>query len=111
MGSITYGGNTIGFEDRLLEHLYIVIVQKLRRGESFTMSWKDALAVGDGRSAIWLTPDMPIYFKFDGSRVPTISQPWLTQLSESASSSRGLIVTDEQGQLARSTGAPRVSWR
>ena len=97
MGSLTYGSITIEFDDRVLAHLQIVIVNKLRRRESFSMSWRDAAAVGDGRSAIWLDPSIPLYFKFDGSRVPSIDRDWLEALSDSASSSRGLIVLNEDG--------------
>ncbi|MDN4598621.1 hypothetical protein [Leifsonia virtsii] len=49
------------------------------------------------RSAIWIDPSIPLYFKFDGSRVPDIDREWLARLSASADSSLGLIVTDEEG--------------
>jgi hypothetical protein len=104
MGALTYGGMTILFEDRLLAHLQIVIINKLRRRECFAMSWRDSDQVGDGRSTIWLDPSIPIYFKFDGSRVPAISSDWVHQLAVSADSSHGLIVTDEEGQPQ--TGEP-----
>ena len=101
MGTMKYDGAIIEYEDRLLTHLQIVIMQKLRRGEGFPMSWLDALEVGDGRSSIWLSPSVPIYFKFAGSKVPEINHSWLRTLTESADSSRGLVVTDEHGELAR----------
>ena len=103
MGSLTYDGTIIQFDDRVLTHLQIIIVQKLTRGESFLMSWKDGSTVGDGRGAIWLAPTIPLYFKFLGSRVPNINQEWLMELGKSAESSTGLIVTDETGALAEST--------
>ena len=99
MGTLTYDSIVIEFEDRLLAHLQIVIVNKLRRRESFTMSWRDAPEVGDGRSAIWLDPGIPVYFKFDGSRVPAINREWVDRLAESAASSHGLVVTGEEGEL------------
>jgi hypothetical protein len=104
MGTLTYGSTVIEFEDRLLAHLQIVIVNKLRRRESFAMSWRDATEVGDGRSAIWLDPSIPIYFKFDGSRVPAINREWLERLAESAASSTGLIVAGEDGELTQRPG-------
>lgn len=102
MGSITYDGIVIPFEDRLLTHLQIVIVQKFTKHESFLMSWKDSNSVGDGRASIWLAPTIPIYFKFLGGRVPTINEQWLITLGKSAESSTGLIVTAEDGSLAPS---------
>jgi hypothetical protein len=100
LGSITYDGFVIQIDDRTLAHLQIVIVNKLRRGDGFLMSWKDAPAVGDGRSGIWLDRTIPLHFKFDGSRVPNINQAWLVELTASADSSRGLIVTKETGDLS-----------
>lgn len=104
MGTLTYDSIVIQFEDRLLAHLQIIIVNKLRRRESFAMSWRDSTEVGDGRSTIWLDPSIPIYFKFDGSRVPAINKDWLDRLAESASSSQGLVVMGEDGELDERPG-------
>ena len=95
MGSLTIDGIVVQFEDRVLTHLQIVIVQKLRKGESFLMSWRDADAVGDGRSSAWIHPSLSLYFKFSGSRVPAINREWLASLMASANGSQGLIVTSE----------------
>lgn len=100
MGSLSYDGYVVEIDDRTLQHLQIVIVNKLRRGEPFLMSWKDAPDIGDGRSAIWLHPSIPLHFKFSGSRVVSINETWLAELNESAESSRGLIVTSENGSAA-----------
>ena len=105
MGSIRYDGSTTHFDDRLLTHLQIVIVQKLMREESFLMSWKDSQTAGDGRSAIWISPQTAITFKFLGSRVPEVNKEWLERLRESANSSTGLIVTEENGELALAEGS------
>lgn len=104
MGWLTYNRLQIEFDDRLLEHLHIVITQRLQRGERLAMSWRDAEAVGDGRSSIWLHPEGDLYFKFTGSRVPSINPEWIKVLTESATSSRGLIVLNEDGSLARAQG-------
>ncbi|WP_199241060.1 DUF7882 family protein [Naasia lichenicola] len=99
MGSLRYDGVVVHVDDRTLSHLQIVIVNKLRRNQSFLMSWKDSPEVGDGRSSIWLHPQMLLHFKFEGSKAPTINEEWLKTLAESADSSRGLIVTSELGGL------------
>lgn len=108
MGTLTYMSAVVEFDDRTLSHLQIVIMQKFRRGESFPMSWLDSVSIGDGRSAVWLTPTTPIFFKFDGSRVPTVDQEWLDRLTRSAESPRGLIVTDRDGVLIRANGAAHL---
>lgn len=101
MGSMTYDGLTVEIDDRALVHLQIVIINKLRRGEAFLFSWKDAPEVGDGRSAVWLHPSIPLHFKFSGSRVPSVNEDWLAELSASADGSRGLVLTEESGKLAQ----------
>jgi hypothetical protein len=109
MGSLTIDGVVVQFEDRVLTHLQIVIVQKLRKGESFLMSWRDADSVGDGRSSAWIHPSLSLYFKFSGSRVPAINREWLASLMTSANSSQGLIVTSEDNyanQPPPISGAP-----
>ena len=102
MGSITYDGWTIDFDDRLLAHLHLVILQGFRNQKSFAMSWVNAVESGDGRGSIWLHPDGDIAFRFTGSRVPAMNPEWVARLSASIDSSHGLIVTGEDGQLARS---------
>lgn len=109
MGTIVYDGQSIEFDDRLLAHLQIVIVQKFRSGEAFLMSWLNGLSLGDGRTAIWLNPTSYLRFNFAGSRVPTIDRKWLDLLTESASKATGLIVFNEDGSLARCGGMTRVA--
>jgi hypothetical protein len=108
MGTMLHGNVAVDFEDRLLAHLQIVVIQRFRRHEPLVMSWLDSLAIGDGRSSIWMTPSLPVYFKFAGSRSPLIDEQWLHRLTESASSSTGLLVTGADGDLARALGSVQV---
>jgi hypothetical protein len=103
MGSFTYNTTTVHFDDRVLAHLQVVIVQKFMKEESFLMSWKDGKSVGDGRASAWLSPHVPLYFKFLGSRSPSIDKDWLLVLGQSAESSTGLIVTHADGSYAESS--------
>lgn len=99
MGYLVYDGTTrVEFEDRVLAHLQVVIVNKLRRREGFTMSWKEDVAAGSGRNCIWLDASLPLRFRFDGSKAPQIDRAWIERLAESASSSTGLVATDEVGE-------------
>lgn len=104
MGTLTYDGVIVEFDDRLLAHLQIVIVQKLRCGESFLLSWKDAVSIGNGRSSVWLHPSIPLYFKFWGSRPPTINRQWIAELTASANSAHGLVVFGEDGSHQPTAG-------
>ncbi|MGN6743361.1 MAG: DUF7882 family protein [Amnibacterium sp.] len=103
MGSISWDGAVVEFDDRLLAHLQIVIVRRFRVGESFLMSWLDPLSEGDGRSADWLTPHCPLHFGFSEVRVPAIDHRWLALLDRAVSSGAGLIVTDADGRPIRAT--------
>ncbi|MGN7798849.1 DUF7882 family protein [Leifsonia sp. 22587] len=95
MGTLRYDGVMIEFEDRLLAHLQIVIAQKVRRGESFFMAWRDSPETGDGHSSIWIHPTQNLYFKFSGSRFPKINSDWVEALMNSANSSKGLLIMTE----------------
>lgn len=108
MGTMVHGNIAVDFEDRLLAHLQIVVIQRFRRNEPLIVSWLDSLAIGDGRSSIWMTPTLPVYFKFAGSRAPAIDEQWLQRLTDSASSSTGLLVTAADGELARALGSVQV---
>jgi hypothetical protein len=109
VGALKYEAVTVEFDDVLLTHLHVVIVQQFRHQRSFPMSWLDALNDGDGRSTLWLTPVVPIYFKFVGSKVPEVDPEWIHRLTESSTSSAGLIVTDRAGRPVRAARTVR-SW-
>jgi hypothetical protein len=96
MGKLSYDGVlSVDFDDRTLAHLQIAIGMKLRRGESFYFSWKDAQQVGDGRTTIWLHPAIALVYKFYGSRVPRINADWIRALEVSANTNTGLHLVDE----------------
>ena len=100
MGKLIYAGTTeIGFDDRVLAHLQIVIGLKLRRKEGFFFSWRDEQNVGDGRSAVWIDPATPLLFRYSGGRPPKINKAWLEVLTLSSNSAQGLQLTAEIGVL------------
>lgn len=106
MGQLIYGSMCVGLDDRVLAHLQIVVINKLRRQESFAVSWRDSNEVGDGRSAIWIDPSISLYFRFDESRFPDIDREWIALLSDSADSSTGLILTGPDGEAV--TASPEI---
>jgi len=95
MGMLIYGDGErpVQIEDRALAHLKAVIVVKLRRNESFTVSWRhpdDA-----GRSTLWLHPSIPLHFMFEGSEPEQLNRIWLEKLMDSANTSGGILLVDE----------------
>lgn len=98
MGTIYYGGSAtpIHIEDRVLAHLKVVVATKLRRGESFTVSWQHPEGETRGRSTIWLHPSIPLRFVFDDPEPTELNRAWIEELAQSASSSGGIQLTEEQ---------------
>ncbi|OII10956.1 ATP-dependent DNA ligase [Curtobacterium sp. MCBA15_009] len=97
MGQLIYDGEPLDLriDDRALTHLQIVIVNMLRRDHRFAFSWRDDVVHGDGRSTIWLHPQVSLHFKFTGSRTPSINRSWLEDLYAAATSGSGLVLTPE----------------
>ena len=97
MGTIYYGGSAtpIHIEDRALAHLKVVIATKLRRDESFTVSWKHPDDQPRGRSTIWLHPSIPLRFVFDDPDPTDLSREWIEELANSANSSGGITLIAE----------------
>lgn len=97
MGKFIYGTPSIAvdFDDRVLAHLKVVILSKVRRGESFTFSWEYSAASGSGHSSIWVHPTIPLQFDFSGGREPRLNRAWVEQLAHLSNSPGGLRVIPE----------------
>ncbi|MFM9918097.1 ATP-dependent DNA ligase [Lacisediminihabitans sp. H27-G8] len=106
MGSLLYGnsGTEIGFDDRSLMHLQVVITAKLRRRESFLFTWTNSAESGSGRSSIWFAQGSAIVYRFAGSRAPSLNRDWIETLMLSANSAGGLQFSSEP--IAESTALP-----
>ncbi|AWB87621.1 ATP-dependent DNA ligase [Mycetocola zhujimingii] len=102
MGKFIYGTPSISveFDDRVLAHLKVVILSKVRRGESFTFSWDYTVASGSGHSSIWIHPTIPLQFDFVGSREPQLNRAWVEELVKLANSPAGLRVIPEPNEPA-----------
>jgi hypothetical protein len=99
VGALLYGERQRRFEidDRTLAHLQLVISAKLRRRESFFFSVRDDDGAG-GRISIWMSPMVPLHFKYYGSRQPGINRRWIEMLHDAANSAAGLIVLEEPAE-------------
>jgi hypothetical protein len=93
MGKIFYDGDGIlEIPDRTLQHLQLAIVAKLRRQEHFTLTW-----VGDrdaGPNVVWISPHIPLRFKFDGPLTKKLNRDWIEAMIVSANHGN-LIAMDE----------------
>lgn len=102
MGSLYYGDTQtpIQIDDRALAHLKVVIATKLRRNESFTLSWRHPEGDAPGRSTLWLHPSIPLRFVFQEPEPPELSRIWIEELAQSASSSGGITLVEEHLESA-----------
>ncbi|WP_204162183.1 MULTISPECIES: ATP-dependent DNA ligase [Rathayibacter] len=100
MGRLVYDSRLeVAFEDRLLAHLQVVIGTKLGRGESFYFSWKDAPAVGNGRTSIWLHPTSPLLFRYVSADRMVLNQDWMRKWIAASYAPGGLrLVTEPRPQ-------------
>ncbi|MDI9892185.1 MULTISPECIES: DUF7882 family protein [unclassified Microbacterium] len=93
MGHLYYGTTPepIRIPDRLLSHLKVVVATKLRRSESFTLSWTHVDGA-PGRSTLWLQPAIPLRFVFDSAEPEQLNAQTLKDMADMANSSAGLMV-------------------
>ena len=98
MGELSYKDVRVEFDDTVLAHLQIVIVNKLRRREAFAMTWRGSARNPDGRTTIWLDPGVAFTIDYDSFQTPDIDREWIQKLAISASSPNGLVITDNCGR-------------
>jgi hypothetical protein len=92
MAYLYYGTESLPIEmpDRMLAHVKAVIATKLRRGESFMLTWKHPADAG--ASSIWLQPAIPLRFVFDDADFGALEREYLQTLARAANSSGGLVL-------------------
>jgi ABC-type histidine transport system ATPase subunit len=96
MGYLIYGaGAEYEIEDRALAHLKVAVGVKLRRQESFFLNWVNSVDKGSGRISLWISPNIPLVFRFSGSRVPELNPVWLDVMRDLADTTRGLVLVTE----------------
>ncbi|WP_336661293.1 DUF7882 family protein [Leucobacter sp. USHLN154] len=96
MGNLIHGERQYEFEDRLLAHLKFVIGQKLKKQESFFLSWQKPHDQGDGRMSVWMSPFGTVGFHFSGSREAELSKVWVRALNSLSHTPRGLVAISEE---------------
>jgi hypothetical protein len=108
MGTLYYGTGSqpVEIDDVLLGHVKVVATAKLRRNESFTLSWKHGSDAPNGRSTIWLQPSIPLRFTFESDTAAQLERSVLSDLMREANSTGGLVLdlaVDEVAQRTKPT--------
>lgn len=97
MGTIIYDADSLAeVEDRTMAHLQVVIINKLRRQESFCFSIENM----DRLTSVWVNPTTPLAFVYSGNRQPTLNKFWIEMLADTANQTGGLRVIPEPMQRA-----------
>lgn len=95
MGRITIDSSTLKLDDRTMAHLEVVIIGKLRRGESFFFTWVHEVSLGSGKDSKWMHPQLDLDFRFDDHRTPEINPAWVEALMRVAYTPAGLQIVPE----------------
>ena len=94
MGRLKYDNTAdpIHIEDETLAHLKVVIATKLRRQESFMMTWRPVDGGDDGRLTVWIHPSVPLLFVFDDAEMPQIDSHRLEDMIHAVNASGELVL-------------------
>jgi hypothetical protein len=115
MGTLYYGGahgdSPVGFDldDALLAHLKQVIVAKLRRNESFVITFP-ALEHGlEVREALWLNPAVPMRFVIDEVESLPMDHARLAAMMSQANTVSGIVLKAWSAPASAATRRPGES--
>lgn len=101
MGAIVYGSERrIHLDDRTLAHVRSIVVMKLRRQESFTLSCPQVPGVPGSRVSLWIHPSIPLQFEFETSEHHQLNRVWLNSIMVSSNASGDLSLDDEPIEAA-----------
>lgn len=97
MGHIIYGSGDrlIEVDDRTLAHVKTVVVMKLRRNESFLLTWVREVEGVPRRMSLWLHPSIPLQFEFETAERIERNKAWLEELMRTANVTGDLDISAE----------------
>ncbi|MEI2270160.1 hypothetical protein OHB93_12640 [Microbacterium sp. No. 7] len=98
MGRLAFGSETVTFDDRLLGHLEVVMVAKLRRREPFILTWTVDPSLGSGRVSRWVGVSTGWDIRYHSRAIGPINPAWIDALMSTANSPGGLRVVPEPDQ-------------
>lgn len=96
VGELVYGsGTSYELDDRTLAHIRVAVGAKLRRQESFYLSWVAPNSPDVGRVSVWVAPSIPLQIHFRGNTAASINATWIRALELSSVGDRGMVVIPE----------------
>lgn len=96
VGTFRYGLGVVKLraDDTTLAHLQAVMSAKLRRGESFMLSWDIPTDKGSGRATVWIDQSVQMHFKYDDDRASRMDRSMLEELSLEAMHAAGINLSE-----------------
>jgi hypothetical protein len=103
MGTLYHGAarTPIKVDDRLLAHVKVLIVSKLRRNEPFLLSWTEPASAGHGGASVWIHPDVDLIFRFEDPKPPDLEKAVLEALSTESIGATGAHIEASLGSIWR----------
>lgn len=94
MGKLRYDSSSpaISIDDAELAHLKIVIGTKLRRGESFMMTWRPLDCEPGALCSAWIHPAIPMEFYFEADATFKIDASHISELIERLNATGDLLL-------------------
>jgi hypothetical protein len=94
MGTLRYDSSlpAIPVDDDELAHLKVVIGTKLRRLESFMMTWQPPDDVSGRVCSAWIHPAIPLQFSFAGESIPHVDRAHIAEMIERVNATGDLVV-------------------
>lgn len=113
MGTLNYvdARYTAEIDDRTLAHLQIVICNKLRRNERFTLTLSPADGFDGPATVLWLASSLPVRFSYSTAEPQVINTAWLYLLAEAAAGRTGLRIVPEPEHVHAPAAAPHPARR
>jgi hypothetical protein len=106
MGFLIYDDSRpITVDDRMLAHLQVVIIDKLRRGETFELN----LRTDRQMVMTWVSRSTPLQFIYEGNRRRSINWTWVELLATEAGFRGSLELIPEPAEVARVVTPDAVS--
>jgi len=96
MGRLKYDNTSgpISIDDATLAHVKIVIATKLRRQESFMMTWHPREGGDTGRLTVWIHPAIPLQFLFTSADSLPVEKHRIEEMMRGLNATGELVIDD-----------------
>jgi hypothetical protein len=103
MGFLVYDTTrAIAVEDRVLAHLQVVIIDKLRRAENFGLNLRSENRI----VMMWVTRSARLQFVYEGNQRPRINNAWVELMASEAGLTGTLQLLPEPIELLAPVPSP-----